>query len=238
MTRSRVFIEPFSQLRFASLAVIGAVLAFALACVVAWLGIVGPVSRSLDRAGREAARASASVTAVIELAANPSLPPDQRASLVVARAGDLASHVREASWAIDRGATRMADATRWAAVLVIALVAAALWGLRWSRHMAEAEVAIVRGLEAIVDGDLRLESAPSPLSHLFIVQRGMRRALDELRSVTRRDVQLMGEVSESVQRICTSVASDPGLGASARDQLLAAAAKIAELERIASRIRW
>jgi len=120
---------------------------------------------------------------------------------------------------------------------VTAAVFAGTCGLLWSRRVARAEHGLVHRLEAIVDGDLRPDVPCGPYPDLHGMQRGMRRALDELRSATRRDIQLMHEVGESVRSICTTVSADPNLSPASQAQLLAAAEKIGELKRIAERPR-
>lgn len=237
MGSRRLFIDSAAQIRFTLL--LGGVVAGAVGvALAAWCSTVAhPASGDLATAAASIQRASASLTALIEVSGNLQLPAEQRVSLVRARGGDLAAATAEASGRLHRAVSRIGSSSGYAAGVLAAAVWAVGCGLAWSRRIVHAEQGIVRRLEAMVDGDLR-HDASRPSTDLPVTERGVRRILDEMRSVTRRDIQLITEVSESVQQICTASAADTGISPTTRDQLVAAAHKIGELRRIAQRPSW
>lgn len=238
MTQRSSLIDPISQLRFALVLgciTLGAVCAaFAVECLI----LIGPASRDLRQASESGQKGSVALTRLLEISVNPQLPADQRISMARTEGLDLASSLAESSRLTGSAAGLLGNPMGFAAGLAAAALFTCACGLLWSRRITGAEHGLVRRLEAIVDGNLSLDVPCGPYPDLHIMQRGMRRALDEVRSVTRREIQLMNEVGDSVQSICTAVSNDPNLSPASRAQLLAAAEKIVELRRIADRPRW
>ncbi|MBN1424598.1 hypothetical protein JXA88_08580 [Candidatus Fermentibacteria bacterium] len=230
-------IDSVSQVRFA-LTLLLCVMGATMAAVTVWCWLsVGPGVRHLTEGARLSVQASESLHKLIDVSANEQLPAQQRASLARAVGMDLASSSSGASRHLTAAAAALANPVPYVTSIVAALVFAGIFGLLWSRRITMAEQGIVRRLEGIVDGDLRLDTPMGPFGELHVVQRGMRRSMEELRSVARREVQLMTEVGDSVRHICNAAANDSGIGPRTRDQLLAAADKIDELRRISQRPR-
>jgi hypothetical protein len=237
MASRKFLIDPIAQLRFIlvlSTVLIGALLA---ASVLWWAAVLGPAFEDVTAAASSGGRTAESAEGLLELATNVQLPDEQRASLARSQSAELDSTTTVVTMRLASASRRLRNPIAFLGGLLAALVFGGMCGVLWSRRISQAEDGIVRRLEGLVDGDLRLEAPAGPYAELHTTQRGLRRTVEELRSITRRDMQLMAEVGQSARHICEAVSLDPGISSDARDQLRAAADKIDELRRISERPR-
>jgi len=233
----RLIAEPIFQSRFAFTVGLVVLASSLMAFSVIYLIVIAPSSGEMFRASQAAVDESASLGKLVDVVSDPNVPAEQRLSLVRAEAADMAALIAERSVLIGSALRRMASPWRYVSGIVLALVFSGSWGLFWSRRIVGAEIGIMRRIEKIVDGDLRPGLLLRKNDELHFLRQGIIKSLEEMRSIARRDIQLMDEVHETVQQMCELTASEAGISDQGKSNLQVAIVKIGELTRISERYR-
>lgn len=212
-----------------------ATVAVALSGAIWYTSVVSPATTRLSHGMAASSRCTGSLAALLEVATAPDVPAEQRAQLAMAHAQEMATHSLQAT-ALLRGALERWRSVGWALLSGGAGVAVALaLGWVWAQRVARAQDLVAQRMDALVEGNLRLESLRRAAPDLPIVVRTLQRVVEELRAMARRQEQMVGEAADAVARVLEDASRSPGLDQGLRQRLCAAAQKVRELERMAQR---
>jgi len=235
--RRTVIVEPVFQFRFVLFFLMVTLITGVLAMSTIYIRIIVPATASMNSYGTDMMLHSRSLSRLMEISSDESLPDEQRTALLRAEVHELARqtkmeafHMKQISYILD---------ARWPYVIAIVLIVlmTIIWGLFWSRRFVGAEMGIMRRLENLVDGDL--ESYPLLRKHdeLFYLRRGVVRLIEEMRSIVRTDRQLIEETTQTAEQMLGWIAREEALSQASQDRLIAVMEKVRGLERLTERFR-
>lgn len=232
-----VVVEPVFQVRFTLFLLMIVIIAQLLFFATCYVEIISPASHFLQKHGSVMQARSESMSRLVELASDESLPFAQKAGLLREEARHAAIYTRQEAGYLRSAHMIVARRFPYMAGFGMGILVALGWGCFWSRRFVGAEMGITRRLEEMIDGDLRPEIVLRKFDELHYLRRGIRRLMEEMRSIVRTDRQLTTEVVETVEQVCHWVASEENTSPAARGRLAAAAEKMHELDRLFSRYR-
>lgn|GEM_PF-2898859 len=236
--RRTILVEPVFQFRFVLFLMMVTLITGIVAMSIIYVQIVVPASVEVDRYGTETMQGSRSLSRLMEISSDTSLPDEQRTALLRAEVNEIARQTNMEAFHMQQAYHNLNTHWPYVTTALIIMLISIVWGLFWSRRFIGAEMGILRRLEGLVDGDLHSHPVLRKHDELHYLRRGVVKLTEEMRSIVRTDRQLIAETTQTVEQMLAWIAREENLSQASRDRLIAVVEKVREMERLTERFRF